>query len=119
MRHSHFMKYRTPLITAALLASLFTGCSKHSPSAATDPKVGALGVVEVTDGVQSRHDLGGGRVCLITPAIRKDGGVFLALQIEEAGKVLEPKGEIITDRDRPAEVTVGTINIKLTPHIKQ
>jgi hypothetical protein len=27
------MKYRTPLITAALLASLFAGCSKHSPDA--------------------------------------------------------------------------------------
>src|ERR1035437_6724078 len=99
-RHSHFMKYHTPLIIAALLASLFTGCSKHSPSAAAGSKVTALGVVEVSDGVQSRHDLGGGRVCLITPAIRKDGSIFLALQIEEAGKVLEPRGEIITDRDR-------------------
>ena len=33
------MKCQASLITAALLASLFTGCSKHSPTAATNPKV--------------------------------------------------------------------------------
>ena len=32
------MKYRTPLIIAALLATIFTGCSKHPPTAATSPQ---------------------------------------------------------------------------------
>ena len=30
--HSHFMKYHTPLITAALFVSLISGCSKHPSS---------------------------------------------------------------------------------------
>jgi hypothetical protein len=34
-RHSHLMKYHTPLITAALFASLLIGCSKHSSVVAT------------------------------------------------------------------------------------
>jgi hypothetical protein len=32
------MKYHTSLITVALLVSLFTGCSKHSPTAAKSPQ---------------------------------------------------------------------------------
>jgi hypothetical protein len=32
------MKHRTPLIIAALLATIFTGCSKHPPTAPTSPQ---------------------------------------------------------------------------------
>jgi hypothetical protein len=112
------MNYHTPLITAALLVSLFTGCSKHSQTATpANPKVAALGVVEVSDGVQSRHDLGSGRVCIITPAIQKDGSVLLALRIEQDGKlVATPRVETLPDR--AVEVTVGDISVGLTPHIK-
>jgi len=63
------MKYHTPLITAALLASLLVGCSKHPPAA---PKVTNLGVVEVSDGSTNRIDMGGGRVCIIKSLILKD-----------------------------------------------
>ena len=100
------MKCHTPLITAALLVSLFTGCSKHSSDLAA-ASIQDLGVVEVLDGIQSRHDLGGGRVCIVTPAIRKDGSVLLVLQIEESSKLLMSRSEIITDPDQSAEVTVG------------
>ena len=56
------MKYRTSLIALALLALAFAGCSKHSPDASVAvPKVYDLGVVEVSDGIQSRHDLGGAK----------------------------------------------------------
>jgi hypothetical protein len=104
----------------ALVASLFTGCSKHSPqqeSATAHPKFTDLGIVEVSDGVKTRHDLGGGRVCIIAPAVQKDGSVLLALSIEESGRVLAtPRAGTMSDR--PIEVSVGDIGVKLTPHIK-
>jgi hypothetical protein len=113
------MKYRTPLIIAALLVSLCAGCSKHSPNAAVArPKVPNLGVVEVLDGVSSRHDLGGGRVCIITPAFQKDGSVLLTIRIEESGKLLAmPRVQTLSDR--AVEVSAGDIGVSFTPHIKQ
>ena len=84
------MNHRTSLIALALLVLAFAGCSKHSPGAAVaGPKVYDLGVVEVSDGIQSRHDLGGGRVCIITPAIQKDGSVLLSMRIEASGKLMQ------------------------------
>jgi hypothetical protein len=104
----------------ALVASLFTGCSKNSPqeSASPRPKVTNLGVVEVSDGKPSRHDLGGGRVCIITPTVLTGGIVELAMIIEESGKQLAAP-RVSTLADRAVEVSVGDIGVGLTPHIKQ
>src|ERR1035438_9782656 len=112
------MKNRTSLIALTSLALAFAGCSKHSPDAAVaHPKVQDLGVVEVSDGIQTRHDLGGGRVCIITPAIQKDGSVLLSMSVEESGKVLaSPRAQ--TRSDMPLQISVGDIGIGLTPHIK-
>src|ERR1035438_10324082 len=108
------MKNRTSLIALALLALAFAGCSKHSSAAAVaHPKVYDLGVVEVSDGIQSRHDLGGGRVCIITPAIQKDGSVFLSMSVEESGKVLaSPRAQ--TKSDVPVVISIGDIRFGLT-----
>ena len=112
------MKYRTSLIALALFALALTSCSKHSPDAAASPKVYDLGVVEVSDGIQSRHDLGGGRVCIITPTIQKDGSVLLSMRIEESGKLLQLL-RAQTRSDIPFQMSVGDINIGMKPHIKQ
>jgi hypothetical protein len=74
------MIFRTSLIALALLATLFAGCSKHSPAAAS-PKVTNLGVVEVSDGIPSRHVLADGRACDMTPTILKDGRIKLVMSI--------------------------------------
>ena len=70
------------LFTLVLLASLFAGCSKHSPTAAI-PKNNNLGVIEVSDVIPSSHILADGRVCTITPTILADGNVKLATTIIE------------------------------------
>ena len=113
------MTCRTSLLTLALVAALFTGCSKHSPqeSAAPRPKVTNLGVVEVSDGKPSRHDLGGSRVCIITPTVQKDGSVLLAMTIEESGKKLAAP-RIQTLPDRAVEISIGEIAVGFTPQIK-
>jgi hypothetical protein len=111
------VKHRASLTALALLALTFVGCSKHSRDATVaGPQVRDLGVVEVSDGVQSRHDLGGGRVCVITPAIQKDGSVLLSMSIEESGKVLaKPRAQ--TRSGVPFQVSIGDIGIGMTPVI--
>jgi hypothetical protein len=113
------MKHLTLLIALTLLSLAFIGCSKHSPDAVVaGPKTYDLGVVEVSDGIQSRHDLGDGRVCIITPAIQKDGSVLLSMRIEESGKLLKLM-RAQTGSDRPFQMTSGDISIGMNPHIKQ
>src|ERR1035437_4548474 len=113
------MTYRTSLLTMALVASLFTACSKHSPqeSASPRPKVTNLGVVEVSDGKPIRHDLGGGRTCIIMPTVLPGGSVHLAISIEESGKQLAAPS-VETLADRAVEVSVGDIGVGLTPDRK-
>ena len=119
------MNHRASLILLASLTWLFTGCSKHSPAAATvRPQVPELGVVEVTDGVTSRHDLGLGRVCVLKPTVNKDGSVLLAMTIEETDSAGGTRTlahlnlNAITFPDRAVEVADGAVGIGLTPHIK-
>ena len=110
------MNYRTSLLALALT---FASCSKRSPDATVAaPKVHDLGVVEVSDGVQSRHDLGGGRVCIITPAIQKDGSVLLSMRVEKSGKLLQQM-RAQTKSDVPFQITSGDIGIGMNPRIKQ
>ena len=114
------MTYRTPLITAALLASLLTGCSKHSPTA-TSPKVIDLGVVEFSDRTPIRRDLDGGKVCVITPTMIANGSarqVMLAMIIErpDSTKLACPK--VVAFAGSPVEIRVGDIDIHLTIGIK-
>jgi hypothetical protein len=113
------MKRHAPLIALVLLALTFAGCSKHSPNTtATNQKVTNLGIIEVSDGVQSRYDLGGGRVCVITPAIQKDGNILLSMRVEESGKLLQQM-RAQTRSDIGFQMTVGDISIGMTPHLKQ
>jgi len=79
-----------------------------------------LGFIEVSDGIQSRHDLGDGKACIITPTIQNDSIVVLEAQFEESGKLLAlPKQGVQTVSGRPATFFDGTISFELTPHIKQ
>jgi hypothetical protein len=117
--HPPYMKNRAPLIITALFISLLIGCSKHSSVAVTAlPKVYNLGVVEVSDGIVSRHDLGDGRVWIVTPAIQKDGSLLIALRIEQDGKLLSAP-RVSTKSDQGFEIMVGDVGVGFTPHLKQ
>jgi hypothetical protein len=114
------MTNRIFLLTLALAAALFTGCSKHSAQEPALPghKVADLGVVEVADRTPTRHDLGDGRVCTVTPTLVPGGRIDLAIIIEESGTQLAAP-RIQTVADRAVEISVGDVGIRLTPHIKQ
>ena len=81
------------------------------------PKVYNLGVVEISDGIVSRHDLGDGRVCIVTPTIQKDGSLLLALRIEQDGKLLSSPS-VRTKPNQGFEFTVGDVGVGFTPHLK-
>jgi hypothetical protein len=114
------MKNNTPLIIAALLISLFTGCSKHSQSANSIPV--NLGVVEVSDGVPSIHDIGDGKVCIVVPTIQKDGSVKIDITVApksgSAGKSYAMLG-LETLPDQAIKVSNNVMAVNLTPHIKK
>ena len=70
---ARFMKSPTSIVIVALLASMFAGCSKHSPPA---PKVADLGVVEVTNGSTNRVTSEDGRVFVVRSFILKNQKVM-------------------------------------------
>ena len=115
------MKNCISLIIAVLLATLIAGCSKHSQTAVV-PKVTDLGVIEVSDGIPIQQRLGGSRACVITPTVFTNGGVRLSIAIIEtnsAGVVqtlATPRVQNMAGQ--PMEVSVGDIDIRLTPKIK-
>jgi len=131
------MKHHIPFITAALLASLLTGCSKHPPVAAANPKVTDLGVVEVSDGSTNRIDIGGSKVCVVKSFILKDQkatvdgkeivikGQKVALMIDieqtDASGVVHtmPGSNLMASPDQTVGFSDGVISISLKPHIKQ
>jgi hypothetical protein len=112
------MRFYTSLITAALLTSLFIGCSKHSPTATT-AKITDLGVVEVANGIQSHHYLGGGRICFISPTVFTNGLVELGISVQDTNSgtvVLTVRVETILERY--VEVGNKDAGIGLIPQTK-
>ena len=113
------MKCHTAIF--ALLTLLFTACSKHPPTIAS-PKLADLGVVEMSDGLPIYHDLGGGKTCIITPTIITNG-IRLAFVIEKTNSdgVVQTLATPVMERTGIGrmEVTVGDVDIRVTPKIKQ
>jgi hypothetical protein len=110
------MKHLIPL---AALALTLAGCSTPPPDTVTGAKPGVLdlGVIEVSDGVQSRHDLGGGRICVITPDVQEDGEMVLSMSVEEAGKVLV-RPRVQTRSGVPFQFFVGDVTVHMRPVVK-
>lgn len=112
------MKIHTSLAILASFTVALAGCSRHPAGSTATQNNWELGVVEVSDGVQVQRDLGGGRICTIMPAIQKDGSVLMTLKLTQAGKPLLTAPRIQTGSDQRAMMTIGDINIDVTPHIK-
>jgi len=109
------------VLVVAMLMTLASGCSKRARQDASNAPSAAkpkdLGVVEITNGIASQHDLGGGIACTVVPAIQQDGGVLLTLNIEQDGRLLAPL-KVPARSGRPVTVSLGDIHFGLTPKIK-
>jgi hypothetical protein len=113
------MKRHLLSIAIALFAFGLLGCSKQPQHKAEAPsKAYNLGVVEVSDGVQTTHDLGDGRVCVITPALQKDGSMMLNMSLEESGNVLEKFRAQFDKHTTGFTMRVGDFSIAMNPRVK-
>ena len=124
------MKYHTPLITAALLASLLTGCSKHPPAPAAGPKVVDFGEVEVSSSGTNHFDfdLGSNQVCIVRSFIIKQptGEQMVVSSGEIAMNLHDGKDHMLISSDpqtNSLDQTIvvldnGTFLVRLKPHLK-
>jgi hypothetical protein len=72
--------------------------------------------------VPSRHDIGGGRVCIIKPTILKDGDIMMAISVAEtntSGDKNISSLRVETLPDQAVEMGNGVISVSVTPHIKK
>jgi hypothetical protein len=113
------MKIHLTLIAIGLFAFGLIGCSKQPQGKAVAAlKTYDLGVVDVSDGIQTTNDLGDGRVCVITPALQKDGSMILNMKLEESGKVLEKFRAQFDKHTTGFTMRVGHFSIAMNPRIK-
>jgi hypothetical protein len=110
------MKTHIPLITAALLASIFTGCSKH-------PQVVDLGLVKVSAGRPAYQDLGGNRACVITPTMLESNLVRLDITIQATNSIggVDRVAETMVDVPvgKPRLISIGhSFDLRLTPQVE-
>jgi hypothetical protein len=116
-----------------MLAFIFVGCSSRAPvtTKPAQPLAVTLGLVEVSDGVTTRQDIGDGLVCIIKPSVLKQGLVhyvrihFTIVEthssgdkiVAELGGVFDPDiSGILSSR---ATSTNRAVSIHFMPHIKQ
>jgi hypothetical protein len=121
------MKYHTPLITAALFASLLTGCSKHPSPPAAIPGAVDFGVVQVsTTGTNHfDYDLGSNQFCVIRSFVTADQRVVSSAAIELRGSQVRGGVQALitfdprtNSPDQAVEFSNGYYDIKVQPHIK-
>jgi hypothetical protein len=106
------MKHSRSLLILVLFTLAFAGCSK-SPAPALG---GKLGIVNLSNGIETERDLGRGRICRIKPTMLADGSVLLELHIVKDGKDLaSPRMQ--TNPDQQVKFSAGDISVELTPHI--
>jgi hypothetical protein len=100
-------------------------------------KVTDLGIVEVSDGETSRHDLGGGRVCVINSTILKDPRItidhkdsilkgqkialIMTIEEKDANGIshTKPGANFMASPDQTIGFSDGVVSVSLKPHIKQ
>jgi hypothetical protein len=115
------MKYHTSLITAALFASLLTGCSKHSQTAVVQ-KITDFGIIAVSNGIPSSHILADGRVCVMTPTVLPGGHqIELATSITDTNAAGKRRVYSLTTFFTPDQATTFAFDsnnvVSLTLHI--
>jgi hypothetical protein len=111
------MRIRNLLTILASLTVALTGCSKHS-STGPHAKQTDLGVIQVSDGETTRHDLGNGQICTITPTVSSNGTIVLQMEVKRDGQLLS-RPRIQTTSGVAVAIEFGEVNIALTPILNQ
>ena len=112
------MKFFIWLLGGIFSICLLAGCSKQAPIDVSAPKDVALGVVEFTAGQPSRHDVGDGKVCIITVTALDASTLELIAVLEKAGKQVASARVSPAASDRPVDLSLADVQLHLTPHMK-
>jgi len=120
------MKSLTSQITlvAALMATFVIGCSKSPQQSSSHASANTkdLGVVELTEGTPQHFSLGDGKGCTVTGKQLPKGIVEVSFVIEATnadgtvGVISRPR--IVTSPGQQCAISVGGVNIGLTPKLK-
>jgi len=106
-------------LVLALVAVPISGCSKKpSSDNSTQPEAVNLGTVEVTYGSPSRHDLGGGRTCVLTAQPMDRDNCELVAVVEKGGKKVASTRVAPARLNAPLDLSLGMVQIQLTLKIK-
>jgi hypothetical protein len=105
------------LLGAALAAALWSGCSNQSSPESATPKTVSLGTVELSSGQASRHDLGGGTVCVLTARSLGADSLELIAVLEKSGRRLASTRAGPITADHPFNISFGNTHVELTPHM--
>jgi hypothetical protein len=111
------MSIRNLLTILMSLTLALTSCSKHS-TVVQQSKQTDLGVVQVSNGETTKHDLGDGQICTMTPTVFTNGTILLDMKVERDGQLLS-KPRIQTTSGVAVAFEIGEVNFALTPVIKQ
>lgn len=109
------MSIRNLLAIVIAFTLVLASCSKHSTTAHTT-KVD-MGVVPVSNGQTTIHDLGNGQICTMKSTVFTNGTILLDMKVERAGKTLS-KPRIQTTSGIPVAIEVGEVSFALTPVTK-
>lgn len=101
------------LLTALLLA----GCSNGATQAPAKPV--DLGVVELSLGTSSRHELSGGYVCVLRAEALGPGTVELVALIEKSGKEVASTRVLPATLGRPVELSLGGFQVQVNPQLRR
>ncbi|MDB6056411.1 MAG: hypothetical protein JWO95_255, partial [Verrucomicrobiales bacterium] len=104
-------------IVIVALSMAVTSCSKHSDTR-SQTKQTDLGVIQVSNGVTTQHDLGNGQICTITPTISTNGTIVLQMEVKKGGEIIS-RPRISTTSGVGVGIEIGEVNIALTPVLKQ
>lgn len=106
------------VVLAGCFAGLLTGCSKEpAPVVLKDPEVLAWGIVDLTNGVSVKRELGTGRICTITPTALSDGQILCSMVVEKDGKVIS-RPRVQTSSGVPVSISDGVVVVEFTPRVK-
>ena len=78
-------------------------------------------MVEISNGVSTRHDLGGGKCLVVVPEVFTNGRVRLALTVEEQdskGIIQKSEAQVQTSPDIITHFSLADIDFSLKAHIK-
>jgi len=101
------------------LLCFVVGCSNSGSSSSAAPKQVDLGVVNLTYGTPSKHDLGDGRSCVLTASPFQAKDIELIAELKKGDKTITTRRQMPAPLDKPVQFSLNDVEVTVTAHIAQ